>query len=167
MKQLRDTKALVTGAAGGIGRCIALGLAEQGVHVALLDVDAAGLDAVADEVRAAGVEAIALPCDLTQTDAIDAALDALLAQWSDIHILVNNAGVCFYGAVDRMADVDWDRTLAINLQAPIRLTHKLLPVLQAQDEAHLFDVRAVCLSPCGRLRRDEACAGGVGPVAAL
>jgi 3-oxoacyl-[acyl-carrier protein] reductase len=140
MKHLRNRKALVTGAASGIGRSIALALAEQGAHVALLDIDAEGLSDVTEQVRALGVQALTLQCDLTRPDAITAAVRDLRAQWPDIHILVNNAGICYYQTMDRMTAEQWDHVLAINFHAPLQLIRELITVLQAQDEAHIVNL---------------------------
>jgi NAD(P)-dependent dehydrogenase (short-subunit alcohol dehydrogenase family) len=140
MKVIRGKRALVTGAASGIGRAIALALAEEGADLFLLDVDEAKLIETARTARQMGGQVRTHVCDLAQSADIQAALDALLAAWGGLDILINNAGIAYYGATEAMADGLWDRILAVNLLAPIRLARELLPVLAAQEEAHIVNV---------------------------
>ncbi|HEY6004068.1 MAG TPA: SDR family oxidoreductase [Anaeromyxobacter sp.] len=84
---------VVTGAASGIGRAVAQRFAEDGARVALLDVDAAGLDQAVDELRAAGALVTAHRCDVRDVDQCRAAIEAVLANAGGIDVLVNNAGI--------------------------------------------------------------------------
>jgi len=143
MKSIRGKRALVTGAASGIGREIALRLALEGADVWLLDVDLAGLQEVAHDCQVCGVEAVAARCDLSEPEEISAALGELLSTWGSIDILVNNAGVAYYGPTEKMTAQQWDWLLAINLLAPIQITRELLPVLMGQPEAHVLNVCSV------------------------
>jgi len=143
MKTIRGKRALVTGAASGIGREIALQLALEGVHVYLLDVDAEGLADVVRDAQVCGVEAVAAQCDLTQPAQITAAISDMLAAWGTIDILVNNAGVAFYGPTEMMTAAQWDWLLGINLLAPIQITRELLPMLLFRPEAHILNVCSV------------------------
>ena len=107
MKQLRGKRALVTGAASGIGRAIALTLAAEGVHLLLFDIDEAGLAVVATEAERRGVTAVTSKCDLSRPAEATLAVRALQARWKGLDILVNNAGVAYYGPTERMtADQD-------------------------------------------------------------
>jgi short-subunit dehydrogenase len=143
MKILRGTKAMVTGAASGIGRCIALALAKEGVDLCLIDIDKINLQMAAQEAKSLGVEVITKVCDLSQSSEIKNTVDFLLSTWDHLNILVNCAGVCHYGPTDAMNDAQWNRILSINLLAPIQLTRELLPTLAAQDEAHVLNVCSI------------------------
>src|SRR5262245_4066836 len=143
MKTIRGKKAMVTGAGSGIGRAIAIALAREGADVCLLGRDAAKLEAAASEARKLGVEVITLRCDLTQPEAITAAVKSVLARWSRLDILVNNAGATYYGQTELMAAEQRERILATNLLAPIRLVHELLPTFLAQHEAHIVNVASI------------------------
>jgi short-subunit dehydrogenase len=143
MLTLYGKKALVTGAASGIGRAIALALAEQGTNLYLLDVDDEGLKSVVAETSARGVEVIAERCDLGRQDEISLAVYILLKRWSHIDILVNNAGIAYYGPTERMSAEQWNRLLNINLLAPIHLTRELLPTLLERPDAHLLNVCSI------------------------
>ncbi|MBX3434323.1 MAG: SDR family oxidoreductase [Pirellulales bacterium] len=144
MRILHGKSALVTGAASGIGRALALRLAAEGMRLYLLDVDEAGLTRVVDECRPLGVEAIGRRCDLAQRVEISAAVAAILDRWSRIDLLVNNAGITYYGRTVEMTAEHWDRLLAVNLHAPVQLVRELLPSFLAQGEAHILNVGSVC-----------------------
>ncbi len=143
MKSFRGKRALVTGAASGIGREIALRLALEGADLWLLDIDLDGLQDVVRDARVCGVQAVARRCDLSAAAEISTALAELLAEWGALDILVNNAGVAYYGATERMTAEQWDWLLAINLLAPIQIIRELLPVLLQQHEAHVLNVCSV------------------------
>ena len=140
MKTLRGRKALITGAASGIGRALAIGLAREGVHLYLLDVNAAGLADVVTQVRGEGVEAVGKHCDVADSMQLVDCLREMLSNWGAPQLLVNNAGVGCYGATHEMTADQWNRVLDINLLAPIELTRELLPTLLAQDESHILNV---------------------------
>jgi short-subunit dehydrogenase len=143
MKTIRGKKAVITGAAGGIGRAIALALASEGADLHLLDIDDANLADTVEEARKIGVDATGSHCDLAHPQEITATVEAILKRWRDVDILVNNAGVAYYGPTDRMTASQWDWLLSVNLRAPIQLTHELLPTLLDQPEAHILNVCSV------------------------
>lgn len=140
MKTLRGKKALITGAASGIGRALALALAREGVDLYLFDIDMPGLAEVVVQAKQEGVEAFGQHCDLRSPGEISAHIQALLAQWGRLDLLVNSAGIALYGPTEMMNEDQWNRVLAINLMAPIQITRELLPTLLAQEEAHILNV---------------------------
>ena len=143
MHDLKNRRAVITGAASGIGRAIALELARHGVHLWMLDVNEAGLAEVVSEANRAGVEAVAARCDLAAAEPISTSLDRLLDHWNYVDLLVNNAGVAYYGPAEEMTAQQWQWLLDINLRAPIRITHQLLPTLLARPEAHVLNVCSI------------------------
>ena len=140
MRIIRGKKALVTGAASGIGRAIAPELAREGADLFLIDIDAENLERVAGEARQHGVAVLTQICDLADPAAITVAVESLRARWGGLNILINNAGVSYYGSTETMRADQWRRIMAVNLMAPIQLVHELLPVLHAADEAHVLNV---------------------------
>ena len=140
MKIIRGKKALVTGAASGVGRAIALALAREGADLFLLDLDDTRLAAVADEARISGVEVVARQCDLRDPGQISAAVRDLAERWGGLHILVNNAGIIYYGNTGEMTDEQRNDVLSVNLLAPFQLVQELLPMLLDQEEAHIVNV---------------------------
>ncbi len=143
MKTLRGKKALVTGAASGLGRAIAVALAREGVDLFLLDIDEAGLSDVVFEVTALRVCAVGRRCDLSQPSEITAAVEDLRNRWQHVDILVNNAGVAYYGPTHKMTAQQWDWILDINLRAPVQLVHELLPTLLERPEAHILNMGSI------------------------
>ena len=143
MKSIRRKRALVTGAAAGIGRGIALALAREGADVYLLDIDEAGLAAVVAEAMECGIQAVGVRCDLSQPAEISRVLGHMLQQWGQIDILVNNAGVAYYGPTHSMTADQWNRLLSINLLAPIQITRELLPTLLERPDAHILNVCSI------------------------
>jgi len=140
MRKLRNKSALVTGAASGIGRAIALRLAREGVDLFLLDIDEAGLVDVVSAVKRERVDAIGRRCDVSEPEQIAASVAHILDRWDGIDLLVNNAGVSYYGQTAEMTAENCERLLAINLHAPIHFTRELLPTLLERPEAHVLNV---------------------------
>jgi 3-oxoacyl-[acyl-carrier protein] reductase len=143
MKVIRGKKALVTGAASGIGRSIALALAREGADLFLLDNNAEKLSRVVDEARAHGTEIIGRECDVGRPNEIGASVAALKKTWGRLDILINNAGVIYHGDTEKMTDAQWERLLAINLHAPLLFIRRLLPLLLAQGDAHILNVCSI------------------------
>jgi short-subunit dehydrogenase len=140
MKEIRGKRAMISGAASGIGRAIALEFAREGVHLFLVDIDAGGLARVAEEARSSGVEVVERRCDVSQSNEISATVQAILHNWSGVDILVNNAGITYYGRTDEMSAEHWDRLMRINLDSHVQFTRELLPSLLARREAHVLNV---------------------------
>src|SRR5436309_233783 len=143
MRIIRGKRALVTGAASGIGRAIALALAREGADLYLLDIDDAALADVVAECEKYGTQVIGERCNLARPEEITAAVKALLERWQHLDILVNNAGISYRGKTDAMPAERWDAVLAINLLAPIQLTRALLPTLLARGDAHILNVCSI------------------------
>jgi short-subunit dehydrogenase len=140
MKQLRGKRALITGAASGIGRAIALEFARQGIDLFVVDIDVCGLANVVAEAREFGVEVLERRCDVSQSNEISATVQSILHHWGGVDILVNNAGITYYGRTDEMSAEHWDRLMRINLSSHVQFTRKLLPSLMARREAHVLNV---------------------------
>jgi glucose 1-dehydrogenase len=107
--------AVVTGAAGGMGRAMAAGFAAAGASVALLDRDAAGCEALASELAAGGARTAALGCDTTDEASVAAAAEAVAARLGPPDILVNNAGILRPGPLASLGLAEWNALLAVNL----------------------------------------------------
>lgn len=126
---MKGKSALVTGAAAGLGRATALRLARAGADICLVDVDAQGLDAAANEVRALGAEAIALALDLGVADNCRSAVAAALQAFRRLDALCNVAAVFIPCHTTEMSAAAWDKTLAVNLSAPFHLIQAAIPHL--------------------------------------
>ena len=143
MKTIRGKKALVTGAASGIGRAIALALAREGADLFLVDIDEVRLRISASDTEALGSKVHFEVCDLSKPTQISACTNACLRAFGSLDILVNSAGVVDYGHTDEMTAEKWNALMSVNLFAPIQLVRELLPALVAQKESHILNVCSV------------------------
>ena len=139
---LAGRRALVTGAASGIGRAVALSLARRGCHLALADRDTAGM-AETGSLVPAGIEATQHALDIADPAAIAALPQAVVAAHGGLDLLVNNAGVAIGGTFEEVSAEDFDWLFAINFHGVVRMTRALLPLLKASDDARLVNVSSV------------------------
>ena len=141
----KNRTAVVTGAASGIGEQIAHGLARRGTTLVLLDRDAERLRAVASEVRFLnpGVEVGTIIVDLADAPELELVAEGIRATHPRVDLLVNNAGVALAGLFEQTSLAEFEWLVDINLRAPIRLTHHLLPVLMAAPNAHVVNVSSI------------------------
>jgi 3-oxoacyl-[acyl-carrier protein] reductase len=143
METLNQKRVLITGAARGLGQALALRLAAEGARLILVDCDVAGLCVTAGLVSESAAEVATFECDLTESQQISQTVARIREQFHGIDVLINNAGVAWYGTVANMSAEEWERVLAVNLLAPIQLIREFLPDLQAQPEAHILNVSSV------------------------
>jgi short-subunit dehydrogenase len=143
MRVIRGKKALVTGAASGIGRAISLRLAQEGATLYLVDINEAGLADVAGLARAAGVEVVTRRSDVAEPREVSATVDDVLRRWNGVDILVNNAGITYYGHTDQMAAEHWDKLMRVNLLSHIQFTRELLPSLLSRTDAHVVNLCSI------------------------
>jgi short-subunit dehydrogenase len=140
---LRDGVAVLTGAASGIGAALALELARRGMHLALVDLDPAGLEQTAAQARAAGAKVSTHVLDVADAVATAALPAAVLAAHGRVTALVNNAGVAVGGLFKDVDTEDFDWLMSINFGAVVRLTRAFLPVLAREDAAQIVNVSSI------------------------
>jgi 3-oxoacyl-[acyl-carrier protein] reductase len=122
--------AIVTGASRGIGRVIALRLAERGVRVALAARSEDGLRAVCDEIVATGGEALVVPADISVENDVKGLVKATIDRFKGLDIVVNNAAIGVFGLLEETATEDWDRIMAVNARGPFLLCREAVPYLK-------------------------------------
>jgi NAD(P)-dependent dehydrogenase (short-subunit alcohol dehydrogenase family) len=120
--RLTNKKSLVTGGAGGIGRAIALAFAREGAAVAIADVNLPGAQQTASEIRAAGVEALAIECDVSRGDQVDRAVARTVEQFERLDILVNNAAVMDRAPLLETTEETFDRVVGVNFKGSFLCT---------------------------------------------
>jgi short-subunit dehydrogenase len=140
MEQLRGTIAIVTGASKGIGVYIARALAKEGVNLALAARSVDELETVRKEMEALGVKAIAVQCDVTKPADRATLIARTEAELGPIDILVNNAGIERIAHFDKAPANDFTDTIAVNLEAPILLTHAVVPGMLARRKGHVVNI---------------------------
>jgi NAD(P)-dependent dehydrogenase (short-subunit alcohol dehydrogenase family) len=132
--------ALITGASRGIGAAVARALAVEGARVVLL---ARTGESLAREAAAIGELALPLPCDLASPAQVQRALEIIAVQVGTPDILVSNAGAFALGAVGSMSPEEAEQMLQVNLAAPYRLLHALVPLMRARGHGHVVTIGSV------------------------
>jgi short-subunit dehydrogenase len=143
MKTFRNQIAFLTGAASGIGRALAVALAKEGCHLYLVDVDQSGLESLRDSLEPDGVRIWTARCDLSKANEIQTTVQQALHVTGGIDLLINNAGVAYYGPTDQMTQQQWDWLMSINLLAPIQITQALLPSLLKRPDPHIVNMCSI------------------------
>jgi NAD(P)-dependent dehydrogenase (short-subunit alcohol dehydrogenase family) len=139
--------AVITGAGSGIGQAVAHSLARRGARVVVTDLDPDRAAAVAGEL---GDQAIAVRCDVTSIDDLQAARDAAVARFGHIDIVMNNVGILAVGDVADIPLEAWQRVIDVNLMSVVRSNLVFLPLLLAQGAGHVVNTASTAgLLPYG------------------
>ncbi|MGZ0102734.1 3-hydroxybutyrate dehydrogenase [Achromobacter sp. KK8] len=133
MSNLNGKVAVVTGAASGIGKEIALTLSRAGAAVAIADLNQAGADAVAREIEQAGGKAMGVAMDVTNEDAVNQCIDRVAAAYGSIDILISNAGIQIVNPIENFAFADWKKMQAIHVDGAFLTTKAALKHMYKDD----------------------------------
>jgi NAD(P)-dependent dehydrogenase (short-subunit alcohol dehydrogenase family) len=139
MDNLRDKVAVITGAASGIGRAIAVALAARGTHPVLVDIDEDGVRVLAEELSDQGASVLAHRADVSDPVAFEGIRDAALRRFGRVDIVVNNVGVLTNGLPEDIPLSEWQRIIDINLMSVVRSNAAFLPLLLHQGSGHLVN----------------------------
>lgn len=140
MESLQGKNALVTGAGKGIGRAIAIALANEGVNVGLLARTQSQLKEVAAEVEKAGVKAVVVTADVANRAEVEAAVAQVQEQLGAIDILINNAGIGGFGKFLELAPEEWERIIQVNLMGVYYVTRSVLPAMIARQTGDIINI---------------------------
>ena len=127
--KLKDKCAIVTGAASGIGREIAMTFAREGAKVAVADLNKVAADACAGEIRATGGQAIGVAMDVTDEQAVNDGVAAAVATFGGVDILVSNAGIQIVHPLEEFSYAEWKKMIAIHLDGAFLTTKACLPTM--------------------------------------
>jgi len=143
MKQLKNRVAVVTGAAGGIGRAVSVALAREGCDLAISDVNEAGLAETATQVRALGRRAVGHVVDVSDKARMQRYTQEVIDAYGQVHILVNNAGVSMLATFDEQSLEDFEWVVGVNFWGVVYGCKFFLPNLKQADEAHIVNLSSV------------------------
>lgn len=143
MPRLSDKVALITGGGTGIGRACALLFAKEGAHVAVAGRRSAPLQAVVQEIEAAGGEALAIGCDVTSRDSVESAVATLTTHLRRLDIVVNNAGAVIVATAEGTSDEDWRTIVEINLTGTFYVSRAALPALRKAGGGSIVNIGSI------------------------
>lgn len=134
-KKLQDKVALVTGSGRGIGRAIALKMADEGARVVVNDLDEAPALEVVAEIKAAGGDAIAYPGSVTADGFAEGFVKNAIDKWDRLDIIINNAGYTWDNVIQKMTDQQWDAIVDCHMKAPFQILRAAHPYLREASKA--------------------------------
>ena len=135
--------AVITGAANGIGRAIAVSLAHRGCHLALADIDEDGLASTAELTRAFGVRVSRHRLDVADRIAVADFPSVVAAEHDGVDVLVNNAGVAVGGTFEQVSEEDFEWLFEINFWGVVRMTRAFMPLLRTSDDARIVNLSSI------------------------
>lgn len=141
--KLRGQTAVVTGAASGIGRAIAVSLARRGCNLALADIDDESLKRTAEKVAVEGVAISSHHLDVSDRAAVAAFPEQVLAEHAGVDLLINNAGVALVGYFDDTTDADFEWLFEINFWGIVRMTRAFLPLLHKSQDPRIVNMSSI------------------------
>jgi len=161
--RLLDRVALVTGAASGIGAATARRFAREGALVGINDADAAGAQAVAQEIQAAGGKALAVPGNVTKGAEVAEIVRQIAAAWGRVDILINNAGINKDAMAAKMTEEQWDAVLDVNLKGTFLCAQAVLPGMRERGWGRVVNTSSIgALGNIGQANYAASKAGVIG-----
>lgn len=144
MKLLEGKVALITGAARGIGKAIAIKYAQEGANVAFTDlvIDENG-ENTKKEIESYGVKVLAIASNAADFEQAHAAVEQVVKEFGKLDILVNNAGITKDGLMMRMSEAQWDAVIAVNLKSAFNFVHAVTPVMVKQRSGSIINMSSV------------------------
>ncbi|MCI1902994.1 glucose 1-dehydrogenase [Enterococcus hirae] len=135
--------AIITGASSGLGADAARAFAENGASVALFARRAEKLEALANEIEAAGGKALTVPCDVTNEEAVEQGVQKVFDEFGKIDILLNNAGIAIPGGVEDLTAEAWDKGMDINVKGPFFMAKYVVPHMRKAKYGKIVNVASV------------------------
>jgi len=157
----KDKIAIVTGGNRGIGKSVALALAEKGAKIVLVDVTPEGAEETLAAIREKGSDGIALQGNVTVAADVEAVVEKAVETYGKIDILVNNAGITRDGLLLRMKDEDWDAVLAVNLKGAFLFTRAVAKVMSKARYGRIVNIASV-VGQMGNTGQANYCASKAG-----
>ena len=141
--KLKDKIAIVTGGGRGIGRAAALAFAQEGAHLVLVARSVSEIEAVAEEVRSVGREALPVQTDVANKSDVDSMVQQTLERFGKVDILVNNAGVAVHNPIPDIREEDWDLNINVNLKSVFLCTQAVFTHMCEQGSGYIVNVSSL------------------------
>jgi len=144
--RLRDRVAIVTGGGQGLGRAFVLELAREGAKVAIAELNAERAEAVADDVRAAGGDALAVPTDVSSEESAEAMVAAVVARFGRVDVLVNNAAIFSTIKMRPFEEIpvqEWDALMAVNVRGVFLCCKAAAPHMKRQRSGKIINIASI------------------------
>lgn len=149
MPDLTGKVAIVTGARRGMGKSHAMALAKAGAKVVVSDISKEDCEKVVKKIENEGGEAIAIKCDVTRKEEVDAMIKETIEKFGKIDILVNNAGICQFKPFLELTEEEWDRTLDINLKGYFLCAQAVAREMAKQKSGVIVNIASVAMGQLG------------------
>ena len=163
--RLKDKVAIVTGAAGGIGRASAILFAREDARVAVVDIKKEALAETAALIREAGGEVYLSVSDVANESEVKAVIDGTVARWGRVDILFNNAGIVLVKFLEDTTESEWDRLMAVNLKSIFFGVKQVVPHMRRQGGGVILSTASI--NSCGGLFKTPAYVASKGAVMLL
>ena len=162
--ELKGKVALVTGGAQGIGRAVALLLAQNGADVAVSDINLERAEETAKEIEALGRRAMAIRADVAKSADVEQMVEVILGRFGQIDILINNAGIAKDKLILRMTEEDWDTVLNVNLKGTFHCTKAVIRHMSKQRNGKIVNIASVVgeMGNAGQANYSASKAGVIG-----
>jgi 3-oxoacyl-[acyl-carrier protein] reductase len=138
--KLKGKTAVITGAGRGIGRAISIALAKEGANIVLAAPEVDQIEAVSEEIRALGGEALPVQTDIRFKSEIVAMARAAFDKFGSVEILVNNGGVAVHNAIPDIKEEDWDFTMSVNLKGTFLCTQAFFQHMCDRQQGHIINI---------------------------
>ncbi len=143
MNRLQDQVAIITGGSRGIGRAVARAFAREGARVAIAAVeDRNELETARREIADLGGDVVATLADVARRGDVDRMVQAVVAKWGSIDVLVNNAGILRLAPLEQISEERWDETVAVHLKGTFNCTQAVLPFMKQQRKGKIINIAA-------------------------
>jgi 3-oxoacyl-[acyl-carrier protein] reductase len=141
--KFKNRVAIVTGAARGIGKAIALTFLREGAKVAIIDSDRERLEILKKDMGKENKEAMLIPCDITKSSEVNGMVDQVRKRFGRIDILVNNAGIIRRGTIETVTEEEWDRVIEVNLKGTFNCCKAVVETMKQQGYGKIINVSSI------------------------
>jgi len=140
INDLKNKVAVITGAGGGLGKCLCTYFAGLGIKIVATDIDSKSLKTLEKEIRKKGGDILTFSLDITDYEGIKEAIDKVVKKWGTIDILINNAAARILKSFDKLDKGDIDLMVDVTLKGTIYLTHLVSPVMIKAKKGYIFNI---------------------------